>query len=228
MSRFARLVIPGCPHHIIQRGNRRQKVFFSDEDRAFFLILPGRAAHRSGISLWAYCLMDNHVHLIAVPKSKDSFSSGLGSSLRKFSLVINTRENWKGFLWQGRYISYPLDERHCYEAVRYVERNPVRAGLVLRAELYPWSSARFHVLGESHPLLSPFPLQKSISNWSTYLGQGETPEQIDEFLRHELTGRPLGSDEFVKSLEKLTGRILAPRQKGRPRKNGERISRHPF
>ncbi len=220
MVKFARLIVPGCPHHVIQRGNRRQRVFFSDEDRAFFLILLGRAAHKHGISIWAYCLMDNHFHLVAVPKSKDSFSRGLGTALRKYSLVINTRENWKGHLWQGRYISYPLDERHCYAAVRYVERNPVRGGLVQRAETYPWSSARPHIVGGPHPLLSPFPLQKSVPNWSTYLGQRDTPEQVDEFQRHELTGRPLGSDEFVKKLEKLTGRILALRLKGRPRKNG--------
>ena len=113
MARFARVVVPGCPHHLIQRGNRRQRVFFSDEDKAFYLTLLGRQAERCGISVWAFCLMENHVHVIAVPEAKDSFARGFGEVQRRYTLVINTRENWKGFLWQGRFISYPLDERTC-------------------------------------------------------------------------------------------------------------------
>jgi len=221
MPRFARVVVPGCPHHLIQRGNRRQQAFFSDEDRAFFLNLLGWAAPMFGISIWAFCLMDNHVHLIAVPESKDSFARGFGEVQRKYTLVINTRENWKGFLWQGRFISYPLDEGHCYAAIRYVERNPVRAGLVKRAETYPWSSARAHILGRAHPLLSPFPLQRSIQDWSAYLNQTDRADEIEKLQRHERTGRPLGNEEFIKRLEELTGRVLALRPKGRHKRNGK-------
>jgi putative transposase len=218
MPRFARVVVPGCPHHLIQRGNRRQRVFFSDEDRAFFLTLLGRAIQRYGLSIWAFCLMENHVHLIAVPKSEESFARGFGEVQRKYTLVINTRENWKGFLWQGRFISYPLDEGHCYAAVRYVERNPVRAGLVELAESYRWSSARAHVFGTSHPLLTDFPLRKVIPNWSAYLGQSDPPGAIEEIQSHERTGRPLGNEAFIKRLEAVTGRVLALQPKGRPRK----------
>jgi putative transposase len=217
MPRFARVVIPGCPHHLIQRGNRRQRAFFSDEDKAFFLILLSREAAEHGISIWAFCLLDNHFHLIAVPQREDSFARGLGEAQRRYTLVINAREGWKGFLWQGRFLSYPLDEGHQYSAISYVEKNPVRAGIVARAEDYPWSSALAHVRKEPHPLLTPFPFEKSVENWSGYLGQKEDPEEIREFKDHELTGRPLGSEEFVKRLEGLSGRVLAPKPKGRPK-----------
>jgi len=219
MPRFRRLVVPGCPHHLIQRGNRRQRVFFSDEDKAFYLTLLGRLARLNGISIWAFCLMDNHVHLVAVPKTADSFARGLGELHRRYTLVINTREGWRGFLWQGRFLSYPLDETYCYSAVRYAERNPVRAGLVQRAETYEWSSARAHVRREAHPLLAPFPLQRAIPDWSAYLGQKESAGEIDDFRQHERTGRPLGSEDFITRLEALTGRVLVPGPKGRPRKN---------
>ncbi len=221
MARFARVVIPGCPHHLIQRGNRRQRVFFSDEDRAFYLILLKRQIEKFGIALWAFCLMENHVHLIAVPRGKDGFARAIGEAHRKYTAVINTREDWKGYLWQGRFLSYPLSEDHLVRAVRYVERNPVRAGIVAAAEDYEWSSARAHARKEAHPLLTDFPLQKAIPDWSAYLGQEDRPEDVERFLQHEHTGRPLGDDEFIKRLEALTGRILAPKKRGRKKRNGE-------
>ena len=191
MPRFPRVVIPGCPHHLSQRGNRRQRVFFCDEDRAFFLTLLGREAEKRGIAIWAFCLMENHFHLVAVPTRPDSFARGLGEAQRRYTLVINTREGWKGFLFQGRFLSYPLDEDHQYAAIRYVERNPVRAGMVVRAEDYEWSSARAHVRKEPHPLLTPFPFERSVKDWAHYLGQKEDPDLLEGFRGHERTGRPM-------------------------------------
>ena len=224
MPRIARVVIPGCPHHIIQRGNRRLKVFFSDEDKAFYLTLLQRNMVKHGISLWAFCLMENHVHLIAVPITNESLARGIGSAHMKYTHVINTREDWKGFLWQGRFITYPLDEAHLYAAVRYVERNPVRANLVSKAEDYPWSSALAHVHREWHPLLTPCPLIENIRDWSAYLGQEDDSGDVKKFIEHEHTGRPLGSDEFVKKLEELTGRILAPKRRGRKKSENSIVS----
>ena len=218
MPRFPRVVIPGCPHHLIQRGNRRQRVFFCDEDRAFFLTLLGREAEKRGIAIWAFCLMENHFHLVAVPTRPDSFARGLGEAQRRYTLVINTREGWKGFLFQGRFLSYPLDEDHQYAAIRYVERNPVRAGMVVRAEDYEWSSARAHVRKEPHPLLTRFPFERSVKDWAHYLGQKEDPDLLEGFRGHERTGRPMGGEDFVKRLERLSGRVLAIKPKGRPRK----------
>ena len=224
MARFARVVIPGCPHHLIQRGNRRLRVFFSDEDKAFYLTLLKRHAEKHGIDVWAFCLMENHVHIIAVPKTKESFARGIGEAHRKYTSVINTREDWKGYLWQGRFITYPLDEHHLYAAVRYVERNPVRAGIVSAAEEYDWSSAYAHVRKVAHPLLSPFPLENTIPDWAAYLGQGDDPEDVKRFVEHEHTGRPLGSEDFVKRLETLTGRVLAPKQRGRKKSENGIVS----
>jgi len=224
MPRIARAVIPGCPHHLIQRGNRRLRVFFSDEDKAFYLTLLKRHAEKHGISVWAFCLMDNHVHVIAVPRTEQSFARGIGEAHRKYTNVINTREDWKGYLWQGRFITYPLDECHTYAAIRYVERNPVRAGLVALAEDYEWSSARAHIYKETHPLLSSCPLEMAIPDWAAYLGQPDSPEDIKKFIAHEHTGRPLGSESFVKRLEDLTGRVLAPKRRGRKKSENGIVS----
>jgi len=217
MPRIARVVIPGCPHHIIQRGNRRLKVFFSDEDKAFYLTLLGRNMVKYGVSLWAFCLMDNHLHLIAVPQTADSFARAIGYTHMKYTHVINTREDWRGYLWQGRFITYPLDEDYAVTAVRYAERNPVRAKLVRNAWDYPWSSASAHVTGVRHPLLAPSPLEQKIKDWAAFLGQKDDAEAAKKLLEHERTGRPLGSEEFVRKLEELTGRVLAPRKRGRPK-----------
>jgi len=224
MPRIARVVIPDCPHHVIQRGNRRLNVFFSDEDKGFYLTLLKRQMIKRGISIWAYCLMDNHVHLIAVPKAKDSFAKGIGEAHMKYTHVINTREDWKGYLWQGRFITYPLDEGYLYSAVRYVERNPVRAKIVANAGDYPWSSARAHIDGEKHPLLSPCPLEKNITDWSDYLAQEDDKAEVKKFIEHEHTGRPLGSPDFIKRLEELTGRILAPKKRGRKKSENSIVS----
>jgi putative transposase len=221
MARLPRVVIPGCPHHLIQRGNRRQNVFFSDEDRAFYLILLKRQLDKFGVALWAFCLMANHVHMVAVPRAKESFARAIGEVHRQYTSVINTRENWKGYLWQGRFITYPLSESHLFAAIRYVERNPVRAGLIERAEDYAWSSARAHVRRESHPLLTPCPMETSIPDWSSYLGQSDRAEDIELFVRHASNGRPLGNDEFLKHLEALTGRVLMPQKRGRKKLIGE-------
>jgi putative transposase len=224
MARIARVVIPGYPHHIIQRGNRRQQVFFSEGDRALYLKLLKREADRHGLCVLAYCLMRNHVHLVAVPAREDSFAKALAEAHRKYTCVINIRENWKGYLWQGRFISYPLDETHCYAAIRYIERNPVRAGIVTRAEEYPWSSARAHIMKVPDPLLSDDAIQIGISNWSNFLGQKDNDEDIQRFIDHEQTGRPLGSEDFVKRLEQLTGRILTPMRRGRKKSKKSIVS----
>lgn len=213
MAKFARVVIPGCPHHIIKRGNRRQVVFFSNNDKKIYYSLLKRAARRTGIDIWAYCLMDNHVHLIAVPEKENSLAKGIGKAARDYSLLINIRNDWKGHLWQHRFDSYPLGETRVYSAVRYIERNPVRAGIVERAEDYYWSSARSHVFKEKDELISDFYLISQIPDWASYLR-----EEVDEsdrklFKSHALTGRPMGNSDFIDRLEKITGRSL---RRGKP------------
>lgn len=208
MARIARLVVPHIPHHITQRGNRCQNVFFSQNDKREYLTLLKRYALDAGMTFWAYCLMDNHVHFIAVPRNKDSLAKGLGEVHRRYTRMINFRENWRGFLWQGRFQSFPLDERHLYAAVRYVEQNPVRAGLVSQADDYPFSSAKSHALKIQDDLCSDFFMLKEIRDWTSYLSAPLAQKELSLFRRHGATGRPLGNQDFISKLELLSGRLL--------------------
>lgn len=216
MGRIARVVMPDYPHHVIQRGNRNQRVFFSDSDKLLYLRLVRRCVIKAGISLWAYCLMDNHVHLIAVPQDAECLARGIGELHRNYTNIINTRNGWKGYLWQGRFLSFPLDERYLYAAVRYVERNPVRAGIVRNAEDYLWSSARSHINGTPDDLLSDFHLNQGITDWRSFLRIQDENEEI--ILKHSNTGRPLGDNDFIEKAENITGRDLGKIKPG-PRLN---------
>lgn len=211
MPRIARIIVPGVPHHIIQRGNRNQIVFFSNDDKRFYLRLLRKQAHIFKLKFWAYCLMDNHVHLVAVPETKESFQA-IWETHRRYTLEINSRKDWRGHLWQGRFSSYPMDESYLYAAVRYVERNPVRAGIVYCAWQYYWSSAQFHVKGKNDTVVEPCFLQKTIQNWKAYLT--ESDDLQDQFRKHENTGRPLGSDDFLNDLSIKTGMVFTKKKPG--------------
>jgi len=214
MARLARVVIPGVPHHIVQRGNRRQKVFFNEADRVEYLKILRRQSFDFGLKIWAYCLMDNHVHMIVVPEKEESLARGIGETNRLYTRRIHFREGWKGYLWQGRFGSYPLDEMHLYNAVRYVERNPVRARIVKAATEYRWSSARSHKEKIKDELLDEFYLINEIHDWNAYLEQREDEEDLAIFRSHEKTGRPLGGVDFIRRLERVSGRILQKRKPG--------------
>ena len=214
MPRFARIVVPEIPHHITQRGNRCQRVFFSDNDKHYYLKLLNTFAKNTGISFWSFSLMNNHVHFIAVPKYPNSFARGLGEVHRRYTRMVNLRENWRGYLWQGRFLSYPMDERHLFNAVRYVERNPVRAGYVKSAKDYPWSSAKAHLQGKSHFLLETSDFIKGIPDWNRYLSESIEEEMLETIRLHSRTGRPLGGSEFIEKLECLTGRSLKKQKPG--------------
>lgn len=217
MARLPRIVVPGCPHHVINRGNRRQIVFFSDSDKAYFCELLKRESTKAKMAIWIYCLMNNHVHFIAVPETEDALAKGVGEVQRKYALTINIRNDWKGHLWQTRFRSYPMDNVHLYFAARYIEQNPVRAKLVKKAEDYPWSSARAHVLKAKDDLLSDFDLASSIPDWGAYLREKTCESYIDMLKTHEKSGRPLGNEKFLDELEKKTGRRLRKEKPGRKR-----------
>ena len=156
MPRLARVVIPDVPHHVTQRGVRRQDVFFSDEDRLRYLEFVREAAERFGVTIWAWCLMANHGHFVAVPKGEESLALCFGKAHTKYSRMVNFRSDWRGHLWQGRFGSSPMDEAYTYHRTRYVLRNPVRAGIVRLPWRYEWSSAASHI-GEkkTDPLVRP-------------------------------------------------------------------------
>ena len=221
MARLARIVIPDVPHHVTQRGNRRQEVFFSDEDYASYRDLLAGSCKREGVRCIAWCLMPNHVHLILTPPTPDALRAALGEAHRRYSRRINFAHGWTGYLWQGRFASYPMDEAHLMLALRYVELNPVKARLVKRAEDWRWSSAKAHIGGEPDGLTDLAALAGVHRNWRAMLRRGLeagdlAPDVEAAIEAHERTGRPWGDAAFVARLETASGRTLA-RQKPGPK-----------
>ena len=224
MARLARVIVPGFPHHVTHRGNRRDDVFLEEGDRETYCGFLSDCAAKAELEIWGYCLMTNHVHLIVVPKHEDSLARGVGLAHRRYAVWINKREGWSGHLWANRYFSTPLDEPHHWAAIRYVERNPVRAGLVEAAAECRWSSARAHVLGADDALL-PFnrPYPGPGPDCCQWLSDPEQEEATSRLRRYTKTGRPCGGPAFVASLEETLGRSLRPLKRGpKPRlKTGE-------
>ncbi len=214
MARLARVVLPGYPHHITQRGNRRQDVFFNDSDYELYLELLVEWCAYEGIDIWAYCLMTNHVHLIVKPKKKSNLGKAIGEVHRRYTRMINLRENWKGYLWQGRFASYPMDRGWLLKAAAYVELNPVKAGLVKNAWDYRWSSVHAHLAGkDSQGIVLPEKLLSLADDWKTYLQEAQASSG-SEFEQHGRTGRPLGSERFIEKAGRLLQRDLKKKKPG--------------
>ena len=165
MARIARVVIPGIPHHITQRGNRRQRVFFRDDDYRLYRRLMSEFCSMHDVRVLAYCLMPNHSHLVLTPAAADGLHKAVGEAHRRYTRHINSTHGWHGYLWQGRFASFPMDEAHLYRAVRYVELNPVDAKLCSRPEQWPWSSAKAHLCGENDELVDVMPMLAHIPDW---------------------------------------------------------------
>jgi putative transposase len=208
-------MLEGCPFHLTHRGNHRECVFRTDDDRRTYLRLLDLFAKKFGMSIWAYCLMGNHVHLIAAGKQRCSISKALGNTHRICSRLRNEETGVTGHLWANRFFSTPVDEPHLWAAVRYVELNPVRARLVGEATDYPWSSARAHTGSQANPLLDPDrPFPGPIGDWAAWLRAGLEEQTAARLRLNTSTGRPTGSDGFVQKLEVRLGRRLRPRKRG--------------
>jgi putative transposase len=219
MARLARAVAAGVPHHVTQRGNRRQTVFFEEADYRRYRALLRAACAASGVAVWAYCLMPNHVHLILVPATTGGLAAALGEAHRRYSSLVNRRQGWTGYLWQGRFASCALDRPHLLAAARYIELNPVRAGLASRPEEWPWSSARAHLRRRDDPLVRVRPLLAEIPDWPGFLAAPPDPDPLERLRQHTRTGRPLGDAAFTEELEARLGRRLRPAPPGpKPRR----------
>jgi putative transposase len=219
MARIARVVVPGMPHHVTQRGNRRLQTFFRDDDYQAYLELMAHWCAVCQVEIWAYCLLPNHSHLIAVPQSADGLRRAIGEAHRRFSRRVNFRQRWRGHLWQGRFASFVMDEVYLLAAARYVELNPVRAKLAVAPGDFRWSSAAAHLRGQDDVLAKVAPLLQLVPNWSAFLATGLTVGERNRLRRHESTGRPLGDDSFLRRVESLLGRVvrrLKPGPKPRP------------
>lgn len=210
MTRIARLVVPGLAHHVTQRGNRRQPTFFRPLDYKVYCDLLSEHCEREQVSIWTYCLLPNHVHLVAVPADPGGLRRALSVAHRRYTAMINRREGWKGCLWQGRFASFPMDDRHLHAAARYVLLNPVRAALCSRAEDWPYSSVKAHLAGASDGLVDVTGLGSRIHDWEELLQGSPTWSERSRIRRHENSGFPLGEDDFLGEIEELTGRSLLP------------------
>ncbi len=228
MPRLSRVVLPGIPHHITQRGNRRQQTFFIEDDyRAYLELLVGACRHHNS-AVWAWCLMPNHVHLIMTPTTEDGLRASLAEAHRRYTRRINFREGWRGHLWQERFHSFPMDEAYLLAAVRYVELNPVRAGWVERAQDWPWSSARTRLGEPGDDLTCRKALEGLVGDWPTFWSDGlGTADSSDDIRRHTRTGRLLGTKAFIQNAECITGRTLSRQKPGpHPKPRRERAQGH--
>lgn len=223
MPRKARIVVPGVPHHITQRGTRRLPTFIQPADYALYIDLVSEGCRMADVEVLAYCLMPNHVHFVLVPGTIDGLTRALARAHQRYSWALNRRHGWQGYLWQRRFYSCPMDEAHAIAAVRYVELNPQRARLVAAPGDWPWSSARGRISGLGDTLVGATrpPLLEGIGDWRAFLAETSADEQTDALRAGLLSGRPLGGEPFLHRIEQETGRQIHARPRGRPKKNVE-------
>ena len=224
MPRIARVIATQYPHHITQRGNNRAIVFFDDEDRQTYLKLLALYAEKHHFQIWAYCLMNNHIHLLAVPEAETSLARGIGLTNQVYTQYLNRKLNQSGRIWQNRFFSCVVENNNYLWAVaRYIERNPLKVGLVEKAEAYRWSSAKAHITGASDNLLGTtlWPSPQDQSAYAEFV-VAEDEETDNAIRRATRTGRPFGSESFVDLLEFQLQQPLKANRRGRPCKiNGE-------
>lgn len=222
MPRRARIILVGIPHHITQRGSRRQQVFFEKSDYEKYLVWYRRYARSLKIETLGYCLMPNHVHFVAAPSQSDSFHRLYKSLHVRYSQMVNKRFDWSGHLWQARYYSSALGSEYIAHALRYVDLNPVRAHLADAAKDYPWSSAAVHLGTQSDPwhIVTPNWRQWTgiTDDWGVWLSHGDKNETADRLRMRTARDLPLVSEKRLVELEQQTGRVLRIRPRGRPPK----------
>jgi putative transposase len=218
MSKFPRLIVPEYPHHITQRGVRRQRTFFDALDYQTYLDLALELTEDFAIRFWAYCLMPNHIHAVVVPEGRDALSKYFAILHRRYAWRINRRYEWTGHLWQKRFFSVVMEEPHAVTALRYAELNPVRAGICTRPEEWAWSSARGNLGLHEDPLIDRSRTEALVPNWQRLLTTEEDPVAVQTLRAVTGTGRPEGSDRFLKSIESQTGRRVRKKRPGRKKK----------
>ncbi len=215
MPRFRRLVVPGYPHHITQRGVRRQKTFFDDRDYRAYLSIARSLLPGHSIEFLAYCLMPNHMHAVVVPGVQGDLAGFFGRLHHKYAKYANLRYDWSGHLWQNRFFSVVMDQRHTLSAMRYVERNPVRSGLVEAPQDWSWSSARGNLGLIDDPLIPGRPALSMVADWAGYVADNENQKDLAALRRTTGSGRPTGDDGFIDALEAASGRRIRKRSAGR-------------
>ncbi len=221
MPRVARHVFPTIPHHITQRGNRREDVFFCGDDKQLYLEWLIDYCDKYDVSVLSYCVMDNHIHLVLTPSTEDGLMKVLKPLHMRYAQYMNKQKGWTGHLWQGRFFSSPLDEAHTHAAIRYVERNPVEANMVEKAEQYKWSSAAHHCGLVSNDALAHQANEMTDikpCDWSKWLSAPENMALTTVLARNIEKGLPCGNDRFISKLEQIANCAMQFRPQGRPQK----------
>lgn len=215
MARLARFVLPGIPHHVTQRGNGRQQVFFGDDDYAAYRDLLAAQCAAHGVAVWSWVLMPNHVHLILVPDHADGLRGALSRVHRAYAGRIHAREKRTGHFWQGRFGCVAMDEPHLLAALRYVALNPVRARLAARAQDWRWSSVQALLdPARGDGLTDTAPVRERVPDFAALLRGGEYESMSASLRRSESTGRPLGDSGFLDRVEAILGRDPKPGKRG--------------
>jgi len=214
MARIPRIELVGFPHHVTQRGNRRLQTFYSNADYRAYLRLMLDAKAKAAASIWAYCLMPNHVHYVVVPTVQGGLARVMQHPHRRYAWKVNRRMQWQGHLWQSRFYSCPLDEEHLMATVRYIELNPVRAGLCSDPREWRWSSVHAHFRGDDDGLVDVEPMLQRVSDWHTYLSESSPAELIKSIRENVTSGRPAGNEAFVSMTEEMSGKYLRKRKPG--------------
>ena len=202
MSRTARIVNPGYPHHITQRGNNKQSIFRGNHDRQFYLYLLKKYSCQCGCKVHSYCLMPNHIHLLLVPNQNTSLAKTMQKINISYTQYINKKYNRTGSLWEGRFFSAIIDkESYLWTACRYIEQNPLRAGITNQATKYKWSSAKINAGLIKSDFVEPV--------WEKYLNKNEymrllaeniEEKEIKKIRKSTLKGIPLGSKKFLNKI----------------------------
>jgi putative transposase len=214
MARLARVVVPGHPHHVTQRGNGRARTFFGEDDYALYRDLLAAHCRESEVEVWAWCLMPNHVHLVLVPSDPDGLRRALARVHRRYAGIIQARRKRSGHFWQGRFGAVAMDEEHLAAALRYVSLNPVRARLVERAQDWRWSSTRAHLRGKDDGITELAPIKERFPDFADLLESSPEADLFTPLRAAESIGRPLGDNGFLGRIERLTRRSLKPGKRG--------------
>ncbi|MDZ4383721.1 MAG: transposase [Thermodesulfovibrionia bacterium] len=220
MPRIARAVALEFPHHIIQRGNNREKVFINEEDKKKYLSLLKEYSGKWDAYILAYCLMSNHVHLLARPTRNESLYKMMQGITLCYTQYFNRTYKRTGRLWESRYHSCVVDkEKYLWAVARYIEQNPVRAKIVKKADDYPYSSAKAHILGIEEEMLGEALFEsRQMKDYAELMKAGIKEEEINDIRNRTRSGRPIGGESFIVKMERKLDRIFKVRPRGRPKK----------
>jgi putative transposase len=215
MARLARIVLPGIPHHVTQRGNGRAQTFFSDADYRHYRDLLVDQCGQHDVTILGWCLMPNHVHLILTPSDEDALRGALSRVHRMYAGYIHAREKRTGHFWQGRFGCVAMDEDHLVAAMAYVALNPVRAKLVKKAEDWPWSSVHAYCLAKKGDGVTDVKAAEPyLEAAKQIIKAGEEDARFKTLRQSETIGRPIGDDDFLRQAEKQVGRAIKSGKRG--------------